>query len=73
MSLVRNEQSKLTANYLNGVAIALMAVGGVAPLIAAFYGDRGATPLLFVAVAICILASAVLHFVARQILRGLTP
>ena len=29
--LVRNEQAELTATYLNGVAMALAAVGGIAP------------------------------------------
>ena len=31
MSLVGNEQAKLSATYLNGVAIAVAAVGGIAP------------------------------------------
>jgi hypothetical protein len=30
MSLIRNEQAKLSATYLNGIAIALAAVGGIA-------------------------------------------
>jgi cation transport ATPase len=34
-TLIRNEQAKLTATYLNGIAIALAAVGGIAPWIAA--------------------------------------
>ena len=32
---VRTEQVKLTATYLNGLAIAIFGVGGLAPLIAA--------------------------------------
>ena len=35
MSLVHNEQAKLTATYVNGLAIAMFAVGGLAPLVAA--------------------------------------
>ena len=30
MSLIQNEQVKLTATYLNGIGIALAAVGGIA-------------------------------------------
>ncbi|HKG83093.1 MAG TPA: hypothetical protein VKB16_08050 [Beijerinckiaceae bacterium] len=30
MSLIQNEQAKLTATYLNGIGIALAAVGGIA-------------------------------------------
>lgn len=73
MSLVRNEQAKLTANYLNGVAIALFAVGGLAQVLSLLNGDRGPTPLMFVGIGICIVASTALHFIARRILRGLEP
>ena len=31
MSLIENEQAKLSATYLNGIGIALAAVGGIAP------------------------------------------
>jgi hypothetical protein len=30
LSLIQNEQAKLTATYLNGIGIALAAVGGIA-------------------------------------------
>jgi hypothetical protein len=33
MNLVGNERTKLTATYVNGVAIAIFAIGGFAPLI----------------------------------------
>ncbi|GJE16047.1 amino acid transporter [Methylobacterium marchantiae] len=38
--LVANERSKLTATYVNGLAIALFAVGGLAPM----FARRGASP-----------------------------
>ena len=38
MSLVKNEQWRLTATWLNGVAIAAVAVGTIAPLAAAMIG-----------------------------------
>jgi hypothetical protein len=33
MSLVDNERAKLSATYFNGLAIAVMAIGGFAPLV----------------------------------------
>ncbi|MCJ2127407.1 amino acid transporter [Methylobacterium sp. E-045] len=38
--LVANERAKLTAAYVNGVAIAVLAVGGLAPL----FAQRTAAP-----------------------------
>ena len=38
---VRNERRKLTASYLNGIAIAVLAVGGFAPL--ANFAQTGGT------------------------------
>jgi hypothetical protein len=34
MSFIRNEQYKLTAGYVNSMAIAFVAVGGLAPAVA---------------------------------------
>lgn len=70
--LVANERAKLTATYLNGLAIALVAVGGFGPAFSvrdvANREELGATAftLLF-----CLLASGVLPLVARTLLRGL--
>lgn len=73
MNLVHNERAKLSANYLNGLAIAVAAVGGLAPLVSYEYGAAGVRPLWIVALVafICLAASAVLHFTARRLLRGL--
>lgn len=70
--LVPNEQTKLTANYLNGVAISLFAVGGIAPTVALLNSDSTSpgtgTSAIFV---ICLVSSAVLHVLARAALRSL--
>ena len=74
MSLVHNERTKLTATYLNGLAIALFAVGGLAPIFSRAFGE-GARPLwtLATAAVICLVGSAALHLWARRILKGLIP
>jgi sulfite exporter TauE/SafE len=71
--LVRNEQAKLTATYLNGIAIAVAAVGGIAPWIPhlAQESTSGARRLAVIAVG-CVLLSVGLHFLARTILTKLT-
>ena len=73
MNLIHNEQTKLTATYLNGLAIALFAVGGLAPVFSYTFGSIVGQPLWAVAVAaaICLVVSAVLHLIARRILRDL--
>jgi hypothetical protein len=38
VSLVRNERTKLTATWLNSIAAAAVAVGGISPTIAAASG-----------------------------------
>jgi Na+-driven multidrug efflux pump len=43
---VHNERTKLTATYLNGVAIAVIAVGGLAPIFSAFYNGQSVSLLL---------------------------
>ena len=73
MSLVRNEQAKLSATYLNGVAIAVVAGGGIAPWIALLVQDSG--PGLAKAAlisAICFSLSGALHYLARTLLTKLT-
>ena len=49
MSLVANERWKLTANALNGVAIATMVTGFVAPLVAVSYGVSATSGSLYLA------------------------
>jgi len=75
MSVVHNEQTKLTATYLNGMAIALFAVGGLAPMFSYAFGSMTGRPLWTVVftAAICLISSAILHLVARRSLRELIP
>lgn len=73
MSLVHNEQTKLTATFLNGIAIAVLAVGGLAPLVASLSGGVGLTSLIVVLGGVCFVVSLVLHLAARHLLRGLRP
>jgi len=74
MSLIGNEQAKLTATYLNGLAIALFAVGGLAPVFSGIYsGTITDGHTLAIGSGSCFVASIALHFVARMILRRLRP
>jgi hypothetical protein len=72
MKLIDNEQAKLSATYLNGLAIAVMAVGGFAPLISfPFSGDARSLWTTMLVVVICMGVSAALHFLGRRVLVGL--
>jgi hypothetical protein len=75
VSLVHNERVKLTATYLNGLAIAVFAVGGLAPVVAIVSGtvQAGAATGISVLAAICVTVIAGLHIVARRLLKGLKP
>ena len=76
MSLVHNEQVKVTANWLNTLATATVTVGVLAPLASAIYGLGLPPPnvvALLPALVIWFLAALALHLGARHVLRGLTP
>ena len=74
MFLVHNEQTKLSATWLNTLATALVAAGTFAPIAALFYGfansatDRAA---LTVGAGVCFAMGIALHFIARAFLRRL--
>ena len=70
-NLVRNERTKLTATYLNGVAIAVVAVGGFAPLITAANSVTALWTTIAPTSVICLFISGTLHLTARRILKGL--
>jgi hypothetical protein len=72
MSLVGNEQAKLSATYLNGVAIAVAAGGGIAPWVTLVAQDSGpgAGRLSLIGV-VCFSLSGVLHYAARALLTKL--
>ncbi len=76
MSKRDEEQLKLSATFLNGLALAFVTLGSVTPLVSYFYGlspvaiDVG--PLTLAAgVAIWSSCGVVLHWMARSILDAL--
>ena len=71
--MIRNEQTKLLATYLNGLGIAVFAVGSLAPVFTSLYGDRRPTGFMAFVSILCLLASACLHLIARRVLRRLEP
>lgn len=75
MSLIHNERIKLTANWLNTLATALVATGAIAPVATWLYGFPTATadPLTpgFLSAA-CSLSGATLHYLARTVIEGMT-
>lgn len=73
MSLVYNEQTKLTATFLNGLAIAMFAVGGLAPSVGMASGSVPVSILVAALMGYCLIASLILHLMARRVLRRMTP
>jgi hypothetical protein len=73
MQLVRTEQLKLSAAYLNGLAIAFLAVGGIGPLLA--FAAQSVSGNDFLSIGIiafgCVCISGALHLFARLSLEGL--
>jgi hypothetical protein len=63
-TLISNEQVKLSATYLNGVAVALAAIGGISPLVGFAQDSRGAAALTITPA--CWVMSLVLHYGARR-------
>lgn len=73
MTLVRNEQTKLTATFLNGIGVAVFAVGGLAPVFSSLYTENGPPTFTLIMSVICFCAAMCLHWTARIILRRLEP
>lgn len=73
MTMIRNEQTKLTATFLNGLGIALFAVGGLAPSLGMANGSVPFTTTTFALTCYCYAASLALHLMASRILRKLEP
>lgn len=65
---IHNERTKLTANWLNGLAIALAAVGGFAPAASYLSTGSGQTTTLTITALGCVFTSAALHWLARRLL-----
>jgi hypothetical protein len=75
--LVHNEQTKLTATWLNSLASGLIVTGCIAPVVALLYGVAGPAQVGAGLVALGSLTffgvGAWLHIVARGLLRRLRP
>ena len=75
MSFCRDEQTKLTATFLNTVAVAIIVAGTIAPLFSVLYGLATLTvdQIRFIALAAptWFLIGIAIHSLARLVLRGL--
>jgi hypothetical protein len=74
MFLVHNECTKLTANWLNTLATALVAAGTFAPFAALLYGLSSTNNdhwLLSVLAGLCFMGGIALHMGGRVFLRRL--
>lgn len=71
MTEAQKEQTKLSATYLNGLAIALAAIGGFAPVASFITSSSSAFNTVELVVALfvtCLVMSLCLHMMARAIL-----
>ena len=76
MSLVHNEQTNLTATWLNALATIVTGAGAIAPMAATFYGMGTAQPVgptLIIGFAVWVGIGVGLDLVARLSLRRLRP
>jgi len=74
MLLVHNEQTKLTAAWLNTLATALVAAGTFAPFAALLYGFSSTNKdhwLLSAVAGLCLVGGIALHIGGRVFLRRL--
>lgn len=69
--LVRNEQTRLTATYVNGLAMAIFGIGCFTPLVGIPLSAGLLPSLIIVLVLGCMSASVGLHLLAKLILGGL--
>ena len=74
MSKVQDERTKLTATFLNGIAISMVVAGAVAPLVAYSYSVNGTVGGVSVVVigGGWIAGGVMLHRIARDLLRGMS-
>ena len=72
MSLIHNERIKLTANWLNSISAASIAVGGFAQLAPLFTGIAAqSVPIVSVFSIGWIIFGITMHLIARVVLGGL--
>jgi hypothetical protein len=73
MKTVHNERLKITAAFLNGLAVAIFAIGGLTPAVQAgrmrFESEPWSGTILVVV--ICAGVAGILHLAARELLGGL--
>jgi hypothetical protein len=72
MHLIHNEQTKLRATFLNGLALIFFSIGVLAPMISSVYFTGISADRAFLAVAtafICFGATIALHYVAWRLLK----
>lgn len=72
-STIHNERLKLLATFLNGIGVAVFAVGGLAPVFSSLYGQNGPTLFLMLVSTICFLTACALHYSASTVLKRLKP
>jgi hypothetical protein len=73
MDVIYNERIKLLATFVNGVGIAIFAVGGLGPLISSLNGPTGPTLFLSFLSTICILIACAIHSIASTVLKRMRP
>ena len=73
MSLVSNEQTKLTATALNNVAVAMVVVGALTPIVGMMDQAPGSTRSAFLVIGSLgwFLIAMGIHLIARRVLRSL--
>lgn len=69
--LVRNEQTKLTATYINGLAMAIFGIGCFTPVVGMTMSAGLLPPIIVVLVFGCMCVSLGLHLLAKLVLQGL--
>ncbi|RYG98358.1 MAG: amino acid transporter [Alphaproteobacteria bacterium] len=67
----RNERRKLSATFLNGIAMAVFAIGGFTPVFQVIGGVTTPSIWIFVMIPVCMIGAFALHLFARYQLRGI--
>ncbi|KGJ04991.1 hypothetical protein SAMN04487972_101323 [Paracoccus halophilus] len=68
MSLIRNERTKLTATFINGIAIAVFAVGGLTQAVKALDPAAKMSVASVIVTFSCFLGAFALHMIGRWML-----
>jgi len=73
MDLVHNERMKLLATFINSMAIAVIAVGGFAPIYSRLGETLQINPLIVFNAIYCMAAGCCMHVLASLLLKRLKP